>query len=204
MSYTDMASDVLALIDHLSLDNLHLVGHSMGGKISMRALQLNPAPFKSATIVDIAPKNYDHHHQHILDAMQGISLNSCQTRTDIDEALKKFLPHETDVRQLLLKNISREPGTNSFKWVCNTNAIQESYADIMKKGVDDTVIHTPTLCISGGSSSYVKQSDHALFKEIFSSIRFKAIPKAGHWVQAEAAHEFLSILTPFIENHDTI
>jgi len=36
MSYTELAQDVINLLDELSIDYCHLLGHSMGGKIAMQ------------------------------------------------------------------------------------------------------------------------------------------------------------------------
>ena len=201
MNYATMATDILALIKQLKLTNVHIIGHSMGGKIAMKALQLDPQPFQSSVIVDIAPKNYNHHHAHVLEAMQQTNLTSCTTRTDIDTQLSVCLPNDQATRQLLLKNITRNPDTQAFSWKCNVGAIISNYPSIMQNSLNKTPISIPTLSIAGETSSYVTAADHATFKHYFTNITFSCIPHAGHWVQAEAPEAFLNTLIPFIEKN---
>lgn len=45
-----MAADVIALLDHENLDSAHLVGYSMGGLLTLKAITLAPERFRSAVI----------------------------------------------------------------------------------------------------------------------------------------------------------
>lgn len=46
----EMARDVIRLLDHLKIDQAHIVGYSMGGFLTMRLLTLAPERFASAVI----------------------------------------------------------------------------------------------------------------------------------------------------------
>jgi pimeloyl-ACP methyl ester carboxylesterase len=46
----EMARDIVRLLDHLRIDQAHIVGYSMGGFITMRLLALAPERFASAVI----------------------------------------------------------------------------------------------------------------------------------------------------------
>ena len=198
MSYTQMAKDCIHLIKEKNLDPIHIIGHSMGGKITMRALQIEPHLFKKAIIVDIAPKDYNHHHQHVLKAIQNTPIDTLKSRTEIDLHLQNFLSDDIATRQLLLKNITRDTQSATFHWKCNVTAITKNYPEIMKKGIDSTLISTPTLCIYGDLSSYVQAPDKNLFESIFSSIEFSKIQDAGHWVQAQKPYLFLKTCMNFL------
>jgi pimeloyl-ACP methyl ester carboxylesterase len=51
-SYWDMASDVLALLDHLAIDHAVLAGMSQGGFLSMRAALLAPERVRALILID--------------------------------------------------------------------------------------------------------------------------------------------------------
>ena len=50
-----MADDVWQLIDHLQLDKVILIGHSMGGKTAMKMTALQPQRVEKLIVIDIAP-----------------------------------------------------------------------------------------------------------------------------------------------------
>ena len=60
MSYPAQAADILALMDHLELDQAAIVGHSMGGKVGMQVTKLAPARVSRLVVADIAPVAYPH------------------------------------------------------------------------------------------------------------------------------------------------
>ncbi|MEN0063003.1 MAG: alpha/beta hydrolase [Myxococcota bacterium] len=56
---SDMAEDVWALVDTLELGSVHLVGHSMGGGVVMKAMLQRPDALRSVTLVDpVSPYGY--------------------------------------------------------------------------------------------------------------------------------------------------
>ena len=66
MSYPQQAADVLALLDALALDQVSLVGHSMGGKVAMQLAKQAPARVARLVVADIAPVAYPHsRHQNV-------------------------------------------------------------------------------------------------------------------------------------------
>ncbi len=48
----DLADDALALLDHLGLDRVHLVGNSMGGSVTWRLLMAAPERWLTVTLVN--------------------------------------------------------------------------------------------------------------------------------------------------------
>jgi pimeloyl-ACP methyl ester carboxylesterase len=49
---SDMAADLLALLDHLGITQAHVVGHSFGGVVALHFAALHPARIASLTISD--------------------------------------------------------------------------------------------------------------------------------------------------------
>src|SRR5689334_18769884 len=58
MDYTEMADDVLLLMDRLELSQAAVMGHSMGGKTAMALALRHPQRVSRLIVVDIAPLSY--------------------------------------------------------------------------------------------------------------------------------------------------
>ena len=59
LGLSDMALDILALVELLEVTGFHLVGHSMGGGVAMKMLLMRPEVLGSVTLVNtISPYGY--------------------------------------------------------------------------------------------------------------------------------------------------
>ena len=76
MSYQQMAEDVVRFFDENELENVILLGHSMGGKTAMQLALQFPDRIAALIVVDIAPVCYDHQQKQLklIEAMQGLHL----------------------------------------------------------------------------------------------------------------------------------
>ncbi|HEY3429551.1 MAG TPA: alpha/beta fold hydrolase, partial [Cyclobacteriaceae bacterium] len=106
--YQVLANDLKDFIVDNGIQKPIVLGHSMGGKAAMNFAIANPDLLDRLIIVDIAPKAYPIHHDNIVEGLKAISINTLQTRNEADEILSRHVP-EPDVRQFLLKNLSRKP-----------------------------------------------------------------------------------------------
>jgi len=90
-SYAALSADVIALLDRLALGPVHLVGHSMGGKVAMRLVMNRPDLVARLTIVDIAPRAYSDRVRVEFAAMNSLDLVSVGWTVN-REALTNSLP----------------------------------------------------------------------------------------------------------------
>jgi len=102
-TYTDMTSDLVELCDGLGLDTIHLLGHSLGGKVAMQFATQYPERVNQLVIVDMAMREYLDEHTHLIDAMMAVDLSTMQSRTEADKALSSRI-NLAMVRQFLLMN----------------------------------------------------------------------------------------------------
>ena len=65
-NYELLAQDLYSYIQYHQLENIYLVGHSMGGKTAMLFAVSYPNLVDKLIIVDISPKSYQPHHNAIL------------------------------------------------------------------------------------------------------------------------------------------
>lgn len=195
--YKVMANDIKDFINEHSLKKPIILGHSMGGKAAMNFAISNPTMLDRLIVVDIAPKAYPIHHDSIVEGLKAIPIDTLQTRNEADEILSKYVP-EVDVRQFLLKNLSRKP-SGGFSWKINLPVIDKNLelisADIQFPGT----YNGPSLFVRGGKSRYVKDEDRSRIKELFPNSSLVTMD-TGHWVQAEKPQEFVEVVKNFLAN----
>jgi len=196
-TYQAMADDLYEFIEKNNINNPIIVGHSMGGKIAMKFASQHQDLISKLVIVDIAPRYYPPHHQHILAGLHNVDLASLQTRNQADELLSIHIT-EPDVRMFLLKNLYRDENGN-FAWRVNLKVITAEIENIGESLPENTSISVPTLFIHGEYSDYILPSDIQHIRQIFSDVELISIPRCGHWVQAEKPQEFLEALFGFID-----
>ena len=182
-SYPLMAEDLHEFIQQHRLENPIILGHSMGGKAAMFYAVAHPEAFDKLLVVDIAPRAYPVHHQHILDAMDAVDLTTAGSRSEVEEQMKPYLP-DRGVRQFLMKNLTREDD-NTFTWKLNLASLRENIDKVGAAVESSTPVEKPVLFIRGAKSDYIRPEDETLIHQIFPQARVTTINDAGHWVHAE-------------------
>lgn len=195
-SYKLMAEDIAAYCKQHELENIILMGHSMGGKTAMLTACENERLVEKLIIVDIAPKYYAPHHQKILEGLTALDKASLTSRGDAEDFLGNYIT-ENGVKLFLLKNLY---------WKTKEKLSLRMNLDVLKKRIDSvgealqagSVYKGSTLFISGEKSDYIQQEDKNLIKEHFPNSEIKEIPNAGHWVHAENMEAFYKTVDQFV------
>ena len=198
ITYELMAEDVASTVMDAGLTKIHLIGHSMGGKVGMVVAQNYPQLLKSLTVIDIAPKAYKPHHQQILKGLNAIKPQEISNRIEAEELLSKYIA-EAPVRQFLLKNLSRSV-SGGFEWKFNLGVLTEKIDEIGKPTMAKRS-DIPALFYSGEKSSYVKDSDHAEILSLFPNAEFVEMAGAGHWLHAEKPAELIATLLDWVNRN---
>ena len=193
-SYELMAEDVHELCTELQLEEIILVGHSMGGKVAMHFAQKYESMLEKLVVVDIGMKQYPMHHQHILAGIHAVELENIKTRRVAEEQLSQYIDSD-GVKQFLLKNLYwKEKG--KLAWRMNVEVLEREMENILSK-VPEHEVETPTLFIRGELSNYILDEDIEDIEHSFFDMELITIENAGHWVHAEAPQEFLDSLLSF-------
>ena len=197
MNWNVMAADVRELIDDLDLDEVILLGHSMGGKVAMQFATTYPERVDKLIVVDMAPKAYPPHHSHVITAIEALDPAACATRDDAERILREHIHNDEATVQFLMKNLSRRP-ESGFEWKANMPGIIMAYDALMQ---DIAFMHPylgPTLFIKGEFSDYVTEADMPAIRQLFPSATLVSITGAGHWVHADRPEEFVAAVKSFI------
>ena len=200
-SFELMAEDLRIYIEHYSLSDVYIIGHSMGGKVAMFYAVKNNKKLDKLIVVDIAPKNYsiaNSNHANILDIITNLETITSRQETEIQ--LKKFIKEE-GVRKFLLKNLYWE-SPKKLAWRCNFDSIKNNLANFYKGLQKDDLFSKETLFIKGQNSNYILNSDLNLIKHHFPLAQIHSITKAGHWIHAEKPIDFYKKTMNFLCNID--
>jgi len=195
MNYPLMAEDVKSLMDTEHIQSPILMGHSMGGKVSMWVDYLFPNLLKKLIVVDIAPKAYLPGHTDVFNALNAVDFNVIKTRKEAETVLKKHLTNEAVV-QFLLKNIYWET-SEKLNWRFNLKSIQTHYEEVLKP-LPTYSSPTNTLFIRGEKSPYITNEDWKEIIKIYPNAHLVTIPNAGHWVHAEQPVLFIDTILNFL------
>jgi esterase len=196
-SYEIMAQDVCEYCNENGLENIDVIGHSMGGKTAMLLATSYPNLVDKLLVADIGPKFYAPHHQDILAGLNAVDFSTKPSRNDVEEILKKYIP-DFGTRQFLMKSLYwKEPGQLAFRF--NLAVFNEKINEIGKALQSDLIFERPTLFIRGGNSNYIQDNDFENIKKHFPNSSFETIPNVGHWLHAENSEMFYELASVFFK-----
>lgn len=196
MNYQAMSDDILNLLSELHQPKVHLLGHSMGGKVAMAVALQAPDQVVSLSVADIAPVTYkESRHTNVFKALNAVASAQITSRKEADLLMSDYLT-EPSVRQFLLKSFSNEQPTH---WQFNLHILQQHYTDIMGWPFSTQHYSGPVLFIKGGASDYLQAEHQPAITQHFPNASAKIIPGCGHWLHAEKPLLFNGIVERFLQ-----
>jgi esterase len=182
-SYNVMVNDLLEYCNHYQLNEVSIIGHSMGGKVAMLFAVTYPEMVDKLIVGDIGPKYYAPHHQEILAGLNAVDFSKKPSRTEVEEILYPYIP-DFGTRQFLMKNLYWEtPDQLNFRF--NLKVFNEKIEEIGTELPENALFIKPTLFIRGGNSKYIVEADLSQIKKHFPAYELCTIPNVGHWLHAE-------------------
>ncbi|HNQ61121.1 MAG TPA: alpha/beta fold hydrolase [Bacteroidia bacterium] len=197
-NYHLMAEDIHQLIRTQNLQDVCIIGHSMGGKVAMCYAGIYPEHLNKLIVVDIGTKYYPPHHQTVLAAIHAVRPENLSNRKEAEAILRDSLKEEATI-QFLLKNLYWNE-QEKLDWRFNIEAIEKNIEEIGKALPQSFKINIPTLFVSGEKSGYIQQKDQPDILMQFSDAKFISIPNAGHWVHAENPKDFFDQTVRFLKS----
>lgn len=196
-NYEVMAEDLKEFTEtHQLLDPI-LLGHSMGGKTVLFFEKLFQGIASKLIVADIAPREYEPHHEAVLKALNAVDFSEINTRKEAEAILGQYIS-DFGTKQFLLKNVYwREDETKQMDWRFDLKTITKEYNNIGVK-VPAFTSETETLFIRGAKSNYITDADEKEIALYFSNYQLKTIADSGHWVHAEQPEAFFNCVMEFI------
>jgi pimeloyl-ACP methyl ester carboxylesterase len=201
--YEDIA-DVVAtwLREQYTVDGpVHVVGHSMGGKVAMVLALRHPDLVARLVVVDIAPAVSDGagEFEHLLDSLASLDLEALDRRGDADDLLAEAI-EDPRVRGFLLQNLRSADG--GFHWQANLDLLRRELASIGGFPEIEATFDGPVLWVAGERSDYIRPEHGEVMRRLFPRTRAVTLKGAGHWVHSEQPDAFVSTLRVFLRSAD--
>lgn len=202
MTYSEMASDILKLLEEFGFERVSLIGHSMGGKVAMTFALQHRSMIEQLVIMDVAPVSYKNELLPLLDAMAGLPLKDITSRKHADALLTPRVP-DTSLRLFLLQNLIQDG--DSYGWRINLESIRKSLIDIDGFPAPISVKSHPvkTLFLGGEKSGYLKPHHYPIIKKYFPKAQIHIIEGAGHWLHIDKPDEVLERVHSFLSSEES-
>lgn len=193
-----MADDVAAALREEVAIPVHLVGHSLGGKVAMVLAVRHPDLVDRLVVVDIAPvaSRSVGQFEQLLGALATLDVDQVEGRRQADEELQELIPND-GVRAFLLQNLYRDG--DRWAWRANLTLLRASLDAV--GGFPDlggAEFDGPVLWVTGERSDYVDAPDQAAMRAVFPRTVHVSIKGAGHWVHSEQPEAFLATVRRFL------
>ncbi|GIV31620.1 MAG: alpha/beta hydrolase [Saprospiraceae bacterium] len=195
--YPAMAEDLRAFMEnHWMFDGAAVMGHSMGGKVAMQLALTYPELVQKLIVVDIAPRRYQDHHSHIIQALLELHPETLPDREAAEAKLAQTIA-DPAVRQFLLKNLTRRK-EGGYEFKMNLQALHKHYDDILAPVHGKRPYEGPTLFIKGELSPYIQPEDEQSIRQLFPRAEIRTVKGAGHWVHADQPDALLDLVRHFL------
>lgn len=195
-TYAAMVQDIFDYCIQHQLQQVDLIGHSMGGKVGMFFAMEHPEILHKLVVADIAPRYYSPHHQDILAALNAVDFSKKPSRAEVDAIMTQYVP-DFGTRQFLMKNLFwREPEQLDFRF--NLPVFNKQIETIGQELPPNSVFEKPTLFLRGDKSNYIQESDVIAIHRHFPNAAIETISNAGHWLHAENPKEFFEKTIAFL------
>jgi pimeloyl-ACP methyl ester carboxylesterase len=172
-----LASDVIAVVEKLTLRAFFLIGHSMGGKVAQLAAARHPRGLKGLILYAPAPPTP-------LDVSEEVRkgyVNLYQSREGAEIVIRNLTPHplsDAFREQIIEDTLRGSPGAKRA-W-----PEESMIADI---SAEASQIDVPVHIITGSDDSVEPESSlRAAFGKVLPRAHFVVIPGVGHIAPLEA------------------
>ncbi len=202
-------SDLESIIRLLNLENIVLLGHSLGGSIAMSYMYYNPSNVvRAAVIEDVGP----HVERPVIrpSSIQGELERTPRMFPSWEKAAiywKKTRPELTGTALERRLYSSMQASKNGLvTWIWDISGVLNHMKN-GPRGTDDRwgyvkAITCPTLVVRGSESEILSQETADRMSNENPHISWIEIPKAGHAIHADNLYSFNLRVSDFLRNID--
>jgi N-formylmaleamate deformylase len=184
------AKDVIAFADALRVSDYVLVGHSMGGRISIRAARSLAAKIEKIVLVDPPVGGPGRRPYPIPLEWLMNSLNIAQKGASLEQ-MRRFVPSwEDDAIRL------------RAEWLptCDVRAVEVAYSGFHQDDIHADLPHlkAPTLLVVAGKGGVIQSEDIAEFRKLLPAIEVEGVENAAHLIPWDDFEGFFRAQSKFL------
>ncbi|MEM0910378.1 MAG: alpha/beta fold hydrolase [Pseudomonadota bacterium] len=194
-SFDAYATAILDQLVKLNVTRLVLVGHSLGGKVSMVIASRAPDLIEQLVIMDIAPVQYDPRHENVIAGLTSVDLTSIGSRKDAHRELSKHI-HDNGTQSFLLKSLYQDEN-RQWHWRFNLDLVINDYPKLSDWPYSDVMYTGDTLFIKGSQSDYILAEHQPKIVHQFPNATAKVV-NAGHWLHSQKPQTVNALLTKYL------
>jgi pyruvate dehydrogenase E2 component (dihydrolipoamide acetyltransferase) len=189
-SLDELADSVIAFLDDRGIERAHLVGHSMGGAVSMTVAAKAPERVASLALIAGAGLGAEINREYIEGFVEGSSRNALKPHL-----VKLFADGSLVTRQLIedIVKYKRLEGVNDALRKIAGSAFEGGVQRRVYRDRLDTL--APRTLVIWGAQDQIIPAAHA--QGLPAQVRVHVIDGKGHMVQMEAASEVNRLLNEF-------
>lgn len=205
----DFTLDVAAFADVINRDPLTIIGHSMGGGVTLQYAGTCPDRVKRAISIEgLGPRMMPHRPAHIrmrewIDHMRQFETRTPRRYESIDAAVKRMEEENPHLSSEMARHLTihgakqNEDGTYSWKFD-NYVRIHSPYQFNLEDARDIwNQISCPVLLVRG-DESWAGDPEEDGRASAFHDYRSIVIKNAGHWVHHDQLDEFIKVARAFL------
>jgi pimeloyl-ACP methyl ester carboxylesterase len=222
---TTMASDLYCLLDHLGVNDAHIVGHSFGARVALCFSTLHPDRVKSVTVADtqissLHPQIRLADWQYWPKWKEQLTLQGVKTFPDDSEFINfQMLAHFNQLTQDFTQGALNQPqrsrrpslksrdmgskGADRWNQLLQTTSASKEFALDGELSKEHTrQLGMPTLALFGEYSHCMECCRQ--LNQLVDTCRVKIMPGAGHFLPAVKPRLFTQILSDFLQDINTL
>jgi pimeloyl-ACP methyl ester carboxylesterase len=192
--FTELADDVLALLDRLGLASVHLVGLSAGGFLALRLALDHSDRLRSLTLIGSAAQCDGHTRaigQHWAEVYKVEGFDAYALRLLKDLYYPDWIEAHLDFADRLREEVKTQDLRGAVQWGMNVRGF-DVRGQVGRLRLPALILH--------GMDDRVVDSSHARYlRQSIPGAQLKLFPRTGHFVPIEHPREVAETLASFVE-----
>jgi pimeloyl-ACP methyl ester carboxylesterase len=200
-SYERYAADLAEVVDKLDLREFTLVGHSMGGMVSLIYAATYPGRMARLIVVDTTM----HMAEDRIAAMHSRGNRQGSTYASREEFLARYrlLPAGTNAPREIVRHLAQNGGRHSADGTWRHKFDRNVYATRVRlDGIPFwSEIRVPALLVRGGRSERITPQISAEIQDRCPHVELGVVPDADHHVMLDNPAGFVQTVRAFLARH---